>query len=248
LNSRVRVGSFLRGLLEEYADDYNAREQDRHMQAADKALRDGLRRSSAPAQEEGPNWWTTGVEIVAGVLLEPIDWALTARDIYNDPTSPYSYAGLVPFIPAGAGKAAKALAGQADKLDEAIETVKAARAADQAEEAAKFAKPQAADAAKAVDALTGQIHHIISAKVHRALQDHKTLSDAYRRRDPRLVTQAADKAAHFGYQKWHRDLDAEVVRWLRDTVNENATVEDFEAWLRWRYSQPDLAARFPDGF
>jgi hypothetical protein len=112
------------------------------MQAADKALRDGLRRSSAPAKEEEPNWWMTGVEIVAGILLKPIDLMLTARDVYKEPGNPINYLGV--FLPSGLRKAAKALAGQADKLDEAIETVKAGRAADQAEEAAKFAKPQGA--------------------------------------------------------------------------------------------------------
>jgi hypothetical protein len=148
------TNAILQGLLEEYADDYNAREQDRHMQAADKALRDGLRRSSAPAAEEGPNWWQIGVETVAGILLKPIDLMLTARDVYKEPGNPINYLGV--FLPSGLRKAAKALAGQADKLDEAIDTVKAARAADQAEEAAKFAKPQAADAAP--------LHHLATDK------------------------------------------------------------------------------------
>ena len=40
---------------------------------------------------------------VGGVFLEPLDWALTAREIWNDPTSGWSYAGLIPFVPAGAG-------------------------------------------------------------------------------------------------------------------------------------------------
>ena len=41
---------------------------------------------------------------VGGVFFEPLDWALTAREIWNEPTSGWSYAGLIPFVPAGAGK------------------------------------------------------------------------------------------------------------------------------------------------
>jgi hypothetical protein len=47
---------------------------------------------------------------VGGVFFEPLDWALTAREIWNDPTSGWSYAGLIPFVPAGAGKIGKASA------------------------------------------------------------------------------------------------------------------------------------------
>jgi hypothetical protein len=49
-------------------------------------------------------------------------------------------------------------------------------------------------------------------------------------------------------EQWHRDLDKEVIQWLQDPKNQAATPEQFEAWLRWRYSQPDLKARFPNGF
>ena len=62
--------------------------------------------------------------------------------------------------------------------------------------------------------LTGQIHHPISTKVGRAVDNHPLLSGAFKKRDPRFVTQAADNAAHRGYQRWHRDLDDEVVERL----------------------------------
>lgn len=42
------------------------------------------------------------------------------------------------------------------------------------------------------------------------------------------------------------DRGDEVVKWLDD--NPRATPEQFEGWLRGRYSQPDLAEKFPNGF
>ena len=65
-------------------------------------------------------------------------------------------------------------------------------------------------------------------------------------RDLRFTTTAVDDAAHRGYQTWHRELDDEIVGWLGR--NQNATTQQFEDWLRWRYSQPDMKARFPNGF
>jgi len=96
--------------------------------------------------------------------------------------------------------------------------------------------------------LTGQIHHPISTRIGRALEEHPTLRGQYQPRDPSFTTQAIDEAAHRGYQTWHIELDAEVARWLQNPDNAAATPAQFEAWLRWRYSQPDLRARFPNGF
>jgi hypothetical protein len=93
---------------------------------------------------------------------------------------------------------------------------------------------------------TGQLHHPISKRIAQVLKDHPTLRGHYTERDPRFVTRAANKESHNGYQQWHRDLDDEVIRWL--ARYRNATPEQFEAYLRHRYSQPDLRARFPDGF
>ncbi|HLL54796.1 MAG TPA: hypothetical protein VK447_14680 [Myxococcaceae bacterium] len=93
---------------------------------------------------------------------------------------------------------------------------------------------------------TGQLHHIISKPIARALAEHRALKGLYTERDPRFVTRAADKASHNGYQEWHRDVDRKVIRWLR--TYKDATPEQFEGFLRWLYNQPDLRARFPDGF
>ena len=95
---------------------------------------------------------------------------------------------------------------------------------------------------------TGQVHHPISTKVGKQLEEHPVLNGHYQPRDPRFTTRAIDEAAHRGYQRWHRDLDKEIVQWLKDPRNVNATPEQFESWLRWRYRQPDLLERFPDGF
>jgi hypothetical protein len=93
----------------------------------------------------------------------------------------------------------------------------------------------------------GQVHHPISIPIAQALKDHPTLSElAWRRKE--FTTQAIDEGAHRGYDKFHRDLDAEVIRWIRDPKNKAATPEQFLEWLRERYSQEDLKARFPEGF
>jgi hypothetical protein len=92
--------------------------------------------------------------------------------------------------------------------------------------------------------LTGQEHHGISKKIHKALEQHPKLKGQYQARDPRLVTQAKDIPSHKGYQKWHRDLDAEVAEWVE--THPKATTQDFENFLRQRYSQPDLIDRFPE--
>ena len=93
--------------------------------------------------------------------------------------------------------------------------------------------------------LTGQQHHAISKKVHRELQQHKNLSGVYKARDPRFVTRAKDSISHRGYQKWHRDLDNEVVNWIKD--NKEATPAQFESFLSRRYNRLDLLDRFPNG-
>ena len=119
-----------------------------------------------------------------------------------------------------------------------------ARKVQQDIDAARAAKAKAARDAKP----SGQIHHPISKRVYKATQKHPNLSGQYKPRDPRLTTQALNKAAHNGWQKWHRELDGEVADWINEPSHANATKEQFEKWLRWRYSQPDLKARFPNGF
>jgi hypothetical protein len=94
--------------------------------------------------------------------------------------------------------------------------------------------------------VSGQLHHVISKRISRALEEHGTLRGHYTERDPRFVTRATDKASHNGYQKWHRDVDDEVINWLERTGK--ATPEEFETFLRQLYNRPEMRARFPDGF
>jgi len=61
------------------------------------------------------------------------------------------------------------------------------------------------------------------------------------------VTRAEDEQAPYGYQRWHRELDATVVDWLKAPENKNATVEQFEAFLRSLYDTPEKRKRFPEG-
>jgi RHS repeat-associated protein len=39
------------------------------------------------------------IELVGGIFVEPFDWFVTGKEIYQDPSNPWSYGGLVPIIP-----------------------------------------------------------------------------------------------------------------------------------------------------
>jgi len=63
--------------------------------------------------------------------------------------------------------------------------------------------------------------------------------------DSRFTTRAKDKASHNGYERWHRELDADVVKWIER--NTEATPQQFENFLKQLYNTPDLITRFPNG-
>jgi hypothetical protein len=109
----------------------------------------------------------------------------------------------------------------------------------QADEAEGEAAPEPPDC-------QGQVHHIISRRIARALKEHRTLRGLYEPKDKRFVTKAKDKESHCGYQKWHREVDREVIRWLDRYPN--ATQQQFEAFLREIYNRPAMLKRFPHGF
>ncbi len=92
----------------------------------------------------------------------------------------------------------------------------------------------------------GQNHHVISRRIARRLKDHRTLRGLYEPRDERFKAKAKDKESHCGYQKWHREVDQEVIQWLDRYPN--ATQQQFEAFLREIYNRPAMLKRFPNGF
>ena len=47
---------------------------------------------------------------------------------------------------------------------------------------------------------------------------------------------------HFGYQKWHRDLDKYICNWLEN--NKNASLEKFISFMNETYASDDLVKRF----
>jgi hypothetical protein len=51
--------------------------------------------------------------------------------------------------------------------------------------------------------------------------------------------------SHCGYQRWHRDVDEEVVEWLE--TERRATPQQFEKFLREIYNRPEMRKRFPYG-
>ncbi len=78
-----------------------------------------------------------------------------------------------------------------------------------------------------------------------ALARHETLAGLYEPRDERFKTRAKDKASHCGYQAWHREVDKEVIEWLRKEAR--ATPAQFEKYLRDIYNRPEMRKRFPNG-
>ncbi len=103
-----------------------------------------------------------------------------------------------------------------------------------------------ADAAPEPPDCQGQDHHVISRPIARQLEQHETLHGLYEPRDKRFVAKAKDKESHCGYQKWHRDVDKEVIEWLKRYGK--ATPEQFEEFLHEIYNRKEMLERFPNGF
>ena len=107
------------------------------------------------------------------------------------------------------------------------------------------AATRAASTIDNADDLTGQMHHGISKKVHRQLEKNPNLKGQYKYRDSRFVTQAKNKAAHYGYDTPHRASDEVVVNWLKR--RRDATPGQFEKFLQKHYTKPEMKAHFPNG-
>ncbi|XXF77949.1 Wall-associated protein precursor [Myxococcaceae bacterium GXIMD 01537] len=153
---------------------------------------------------------------------------------------------LVCFCKQGQASACEVLRPSHPRIVEAIETaVRAARLEEQADRAAE-AQAEASSRAPEPPDCKGQRHHVISRPIAKELEDHGTLRGLYKPRDPRFVAQAKDEEAHCGYQQWHREVDLEVVQWLKE--QRDATPEQFMRLLREIYSRPAMKARFPHGF
>lgn len=94
----------------------------------------------------------------------------------------------------------------------ARETFKAAEEEAREPEDAKSDEASEADVSGEPPDCKGQEHHIISRKIAKALERHKTLRGLYEPRDERFKTRAKDEDSHCGYQDWHRKVDEEVIR------------------------------------
>ncbi|XXF78197.1 Wall-associated protein precursor [Myxococcaceae bacterium GXIMD 01537] len=151
----------------------------------------------------------------------------------------------------GRASACEALRVTQPRLAEAIENaLRAARLEEQLrqQEAAKAvrAEGEASSSAPEPPDCKGQRHHVISRPIADALGEHPTLRGVYKPRDSRFVAHAKDEKAHCGYQQWHRDVDSEVIDWLRRM--DRATPEQFERFLREIYGRSAMRERFPHGF
>jgi hypothetical protein len=125
-----------------------------------------------------------------------------------------------------------------------LQAARLAEVAARAEEAAKL--DEADSSASEPPDCNGQGHHVISRPIANALERHKTLRGLYKPRDKRYLAKGKDKESHCGYQKWHREVDREVIEWLRRETD--ATPEEFIAFLRDIYMRPSMRERFPHGF
>lgn len=171
-------------------------------------------------------------------------WALVLVVLAQVPCAPGDLT-VVCHCKQGMASACEVLRQSEPKLAEALESVLVvARAGEEGAET--DAEAPVASAAPEPPDCKGQEHHVISRTIAKALEDHRVLRGHYQARDPRLVTRAVDEQAHCGYQSWHRDVDREVVAWLRREIK--ATPEQFEAFLREIYNRPAMRARFPRGF
>ncbi|WP_242652500.1 RHS repeat-associated core domain-containing protein [Desulfofarcimen acetoxidans] len=90
---------------------------------------------------------------------------------------------------------------------------------------------------------TGQMHHILSNKTMKALNEHPTLKGVFKREDAAFKYRAQNADAHKGYQQWHRDVDNETVKWLQD--NPAATSGQFKQFLNDLYQQPNISSKIP---
>ena len=127
---------------------------------------------------------------------------------------------------------------EAVRLEEEAQEQEDAKAAEAAE-AEGEAAPEPPDC-------QGQNHHVISRPIAKVLKDHETLGGLYEPRDERFVAKAKDEDSHCGYQKWHRDVDLEVMKWLR--IERRAAQKEFEKFLREIYNRKEMRERFPNGF
>jgi hypothetical protein len=132
------------------------------------------------------------------------------------------------------------------QLAKAIESALLATRLEEQEAKAAKARAEASSSAPEPPDCKGQRHHVISRPIAKALEGHETLAGVYKPRDPRFVAQAKDEEAHCGYQRWHRDVDEEVIAWL--ARKENATPQQFEKFLRDIYGRAAMRERFPRGF
>jgi hypothetical protein len=93
---------------------------------------------------------------------------------------------------------------------------------------------------------TGQKHHLLTNKVMRALDKHRTLRGVFKRQDERFQYPAKDLDAHNGYDLWHRDIDKEVVRWIEKEKNKEASPQQFIRYLNDLYQDPLHRSRIPN--
>lgn len=88
---------------------------------------------------------------------------------------------------------------------------------------------------------TGQAHHPISRKIERAARRNPNLQGQVTR-DGWGTVQATGLKDHLGYQRWHRDLDAEIINWIEG--NKTAGLSDFIKFMNKKYAADGMRARF----
>ncbi len=90
----------------------------------------------------------------------------------------------------------------------------------------------------------GEKHHVLSNKIIKELEKHNSLKGFFNRNDPKFIHKAVDKNSHTGYQKWHRDYDEKIKKWIER--NDHATPEEFREFINNIYQEPEMKLRFPN--
>jgi len=142
------------------------------------------RRQKAEAEQQG-----IAFEILvsaAGMLVEPLDYVMTGWEIYHDPWNLYSYAGLVPGIPAGAGKILK-------HADEAADVAGAARKIPNPHGRLGGPTHRATVAERAAE-LEEAGHEIIAGG---GRPERSVIAPGYKRRFPDITSRAPDGLTHY---------------------------------------------------
>ncbi|HSP79591.1 MAG TPA: hypothetical protein VLQ93_13730, partial [Myxococcaceae bacterium] len=97
-----------------------------------------------------------------------------------------------------AARAAKQILEQAAAMESVVQAVEPQEASRQQAEEVADSEARTSSGAPEPPDCKGQLHHIISRPIAKALEEHRTLRGLYKPRDERFITRGKDEKAHCG--------------------------------------------------